>query len=261
MQIDWVTLAAQVVNFVVLIWLLRLFLFRPIADAMRRREQHIEDRLAQAAEEKERAEKEAEAWREKQAELEAKREEMLDAARGDAEELRSELEQKARDETARQSRAWRREVLNEREEFMRELQVRAVRHFYDLARSALGDLADADLEAQAAARFIAQLEGLDGARLKKITEAAQAAEGGVRIESSFALPPAAKAQVTKGLHELIGKDLPVSYGQSEDLLLGVRLVAGSQSVEWSLARRLQQLQSAVEDKLAQIRVTEEKEVA
>ena len=38
MQIDWLTVAAQIVNFLVLVWLLQRFLYRPITDAMARRD-------------------------------------------------------------------------------------------------------------------------------------------------------------------------------------------------------------------------------
>jgi len=55
LQIDWLTVAAQIVNFLVLIWLLQRFLYKPITNAMRRREERIEDRLAEAKEAREEA--------------------------------------------------------------------------------------------------------------------------------------------------------------------------------------------------------------
>ena len=48
MQIDWLTVAAQIINFLVLIWLLQRFLYRPITNAMARREARIEERLSDA---------------------------------------------------------------------------------------------------------------------------------------------------------------------------------------------------------------------
>ena len=48
MQIDWLTVAAQIVNFLVLVWLLQRFLYRPITEAMARREERIESRLSEA---------------------------------------------------------------------------------------------------------------------------------------------------------------------------------------------------------------------
>ena len=44
MQIDWITVAAQIVNFLILVWLLQHFLYGPITRAMQRREQRIAER-------------------------------------------------------------------------------------------------------------------------------------------------------------------------------------------------------------------------
>ena len=81
MQIDWLTVAAQIVNFLVLVWLLQRFLYKPITNAMRRREERIEERLSEAKSARTEAEEEAEALRRKKAELEDSKEEILDAAR------------------------------------------------------------------------------------------------------------------------------------------------------------------------------------
>ena len=49
MSIDWVTVAAQAVNFLVLVWLLKRFLYRPILDGIDARERDIEARVTAAA--------------------------------------------------------------------------------------------------------------------------------------------------------------------------------------------------------------------
>jgi F-type H+-transporting ATPase subunit b len=54
MQIDWLTVIAQIVNFLILVWLLKRFLYHPVITAMDRREQRIAERL-QLAEQREQA--------------------------------------------------------------------------------------------------------------------------------------------------------------------------------------------------------------
>jgi F-type H+-transporting ATPase subunit b len=48
MLIDWFTVGAQLLNFLVLAWLLKRFLYRPILDALDAREQRIAAELADA---------------------------------------------------------------------------------------------------------------------------------------------------------------------------------------------------------------------
>lgn len=48
MLIDWFTVIAQVVNFLILVWLLKRFLYQPILNAIDAREQRVATELADA---------------------------------------------------------------------------------------------------------------------------------------------------------------------------------------------------------------------
>ena len=48
MLIDWFTVGAQVLNFLVLVWLMKRFLYKPILDAIDAREKGIATELADA---------------------------------------------------------------------------------------------------------------------------------------------------------------------------------------------------------------------
>ena len=58
MLIDWFTVGAQVVNFLVLVWLLKRFLYKPVLQAIDAREKQVASQLAKAAEERAQAAKE-----------------------------------------------------------------------------------------------------------------------------------------------------------------------------------------------------------
>src|SRR5512133_960681 len=62
MLIDWFTVLAQVVNFLILVWLLKRFLYRPILDAIDAREKRIAKELADADAKKAEAQKERDAF-------------------------------------------------------------------------------------------------------------------------------------------------------------------------------------------------------
>jgi len=70
MNIDWLTVAAQVVNFLILVYLLKRFLYKPVIAAMDRREARIRDRLEKAREREQEAQSRAESYESAQAELE-----------------------------------------------------------------------------------------------------------------------------------------------------------------------------------------------
>jgi F-type H+-transporting ATPase subunit b len=58
MLIDWFTVGAQIVNFLILVWLLKHFLYKPILDAIDAREKKIAAELADADTKRTEAEKE-----------------------------------------------------------------------------------------------------------------------------------------------------------------------------------------------------------
>jgi F-type H+-transporting ATPase subunit b len=48
MLIDWFTVGAQAINFIILVWLLKRFLYKPILDAVDAREKRVATELADA---------------------------------------------------------------------------------------------------------------------------------------------------------------------------------------------------------------------
>ncbi|MBU0908993.1 MAG: F0F1 ATP synthase subunit B, partial [Proteobacteria bacterium] len=58
MGIDWFTFCAQIINFLILVWLLKKVLYQPVLNAMAEREAKIAARLNDAAEQAAQAEHE-----------------------------------------------------------------------------------------------------------------------------------------------------------------------------------------------------------
>ncbi|MFW5835129.1 MAG: F0F1 ATP synthase subunit B, partial [Pseudomonadota bacterium] len=161
MQIDWLTVSAQLVNFLVLVWLLQHFLYGPITRAMAAREARIEARLDEARRARSDAESEAECLRERQAELERDRERLLREAKEAAEAERREREQQAREAVDRLAKDWRRQLGEERQSFLRDLRDRAENLVYRIAARAIEDLGDEDMEGRIAHGFARRLHDLD----------------------------------------------------------------------------------------------------
>ncbi len=247
MQIDWLTVAAQIVNFLVLVWLLQRFLYRPITNAMARREVRIESRLAEAKDARAEVEAEAERLREKREETEASREEMLSEARQEAADLRKELEDDLRKAMEARRKTWEDHLEDERDDFAARLRQRAGHQVVDIVGRVLKDYAGSDLAGQVAGTFADRLADLDDGARDKLTTAAERADGPVRVESSLTLKPGARSKITRAIHEFIAPDLEVEYQEDDDLLLGVRLTIGEQTVEWSATRFLSRLETTLDE--------------
>ena len=261
MQIDWLTVAAQIVNFLVLVWLLQRFLYRPITNAMARREDRIEKRLSDAKTRRREAEDEAEDLRKQREELETSKQEMLDAARAEADALRQRLEREIRDEVAQERKAWTETLETERADFAREMQRKAGHKVLDTAGRLLAELGADGLDDQIAQGFIERLKDLDAETREKMTAAADGADGPALVESAASLDPAARRKITRAIHEQVETDIEVAYREAGELLLGLRLSIGEQTVEWSTARHLERLNRELDDLVDAARPTKREKAA
>jgi F-type H+-transporting ATPase subunit b len=247
MQIDWLTVAAQIANFLVLVWLLQRFLYRPITEAMARREERIEAGLSAAKSARAEVEAMAARLQEERAALEASREAILDQARQEAGELRSRLEADIRDEMDARRRTWQAHLEDERQAFTDRLKQRAGHQVIEIVGRVLSDYAGSDLAGQLASTFIERLAALDPDRRGKLGEAAGRTVDPARVESSLALKPEVRSRIIRAIHDCVTRDIEVEYRESADLLLGIRLTIGEQTVEWSASQFLRRLETTLDE--------------
>ena len=161
MLIDWFTVAAQAVNFLILVWLLKRFLYKPILAAVDEREKRIASQLQDAEMKKAEALKEQTDFLRKNEEFEqqraalflqatnavkTERDKLLEKVRQDSEELRSNLQKSVDDEL---------DNLNRKVESLAREEVFAI------ARKTLADLADVSLEERMTNIFIHRLNDMD----------------------------------------------------------------------------------------------------
>lgn len=234
MQIDPVTIAAQVVNFVLLVWLLRRFLYRPVTEAMRRREERIAGALREAREEKERAAEEHRKYREQQQALREREDDMLAAARQAVEEERVRLLEAIHTELEGKRRQWGERLEAQRDEFLDQLRRRSVAYAMTLARRVLRELGDAGLEEQIARKFLRRLGELDDRDRAKLERACRDAGHRVFVRSRFELGDGDRGLITRGIQEAILEGVEVEYAHGPEYPAGVEMAAGGQSLSWTI---------------------------
>jgi F-type H+-transporting ATPase subunit b len=241
-RIDWFTLVAQIINFLVLVWLLRRFLYTRIVQAMADREAKIAGRLDDAARIKAEAEQEAADYREKTRELKAQQDDLLHQAEQQAEQRRHELVAGAREEA--------RQIRNDEQEAMAaewrgltdELGMRLGQRSVDLARRSLADLATADLEAELVKVFLTRLAALPDDELQAMVQAARTHEATIEVRTAFPLQPDRMDALARALREYLGQGAEVSFEIRPELVLGIEVDVGTHQVAWNVAEHLEGLE-------------------
>lgn len=249
MQIDWVTIVAQIVNFLILVWLLHRVLYRPLTRAIEARGQEVSRRLAEAEEARRAAEAAEEAHQAAIRALEADREATMQVARDDAGRLRHELNQMVHTEIAEHREAWQRQLDDEKAAFLDRLRRRAGEAFVTLARRVLAEMADRELVDQIASVFARRLEGMDAAERERLQKAVGPDET-PEILSSFPLSERTRDLVGAAVSELLGDGQPaLRFRHEAGIDCGIVLVLGSRHVGWTIGEHLDALEQEVAELL------------
>src|SRR6056297_910980 len=168
MNIDWFTFGAQIVNFLILVILLRWLLYRRVIDAMDKREAKIADSLHDAEREKNIAHQKANEYEQKIAEVDRQRSKRLEEISEEAKTERERLISEARTEATQIRQRWLDEYVREREDLLLGLREQTARLGADVARHALHQLADVELEQQICRQFLTRLQDLNQERREEV---------------------------------------------------------------------------------------------
>jgi F-type H+-transporting ATPase subunit b len=241
MSIDWITVGAQIVNFMVLVWLLKRFLYRPILDGIDAREAAIAARMAEATEVCQTAEATEARYKAEIATLRADRAGMLDEARRAAETERDALLAEARDRLTREQAERDDQRATEARQFTAGLHRDGAAALLALTRKALADLADETLEQ----RIVAHAAGHVGDLADGLRDAAGDDRQAVALTRD-PLPEAMQAQLRDQLAAVL-PGYALRFDTNADMSPGVSLRLGGAQVAWTLDSYLDGLDAALDD--------------
>ncbi|WP_059410768.1 F0F1 ATP synthase subunit B family protein [Cupriavidus basilensis] len=244
MLIDWFTVGAQALNFVVLVWLLKRFLYQPVLDAIDARESRIAAQIADAEAKDAAARQQGDAFRRKNEAFDRERAALVAQATAEADALRRQLMDAAR-QAADDLGAKRQDALrNEAGQLTRSLGELARREVFAIARRALEDLASASLEERVAAVFVRRLRALDEPARRGLAAALGTAPARIAVRSAFDLPQAQRAAIRAALDECLGGGIAPAFETAPELVGGIELVGGGQKLAWNVDHYLDALEHA-----------------
>ena len=254
-MVDWQTILWQVLNFLVLVWLLKKLLYGRIIKAMDEREATIAGRLRDAERQRQDAEAEAARYRQQQAELDEQRGALMAEAKQQADATRAELIQEARREVDALETRWREAIERQRAAFLHDLRQRATRETFAIGRRVLADLADAELEARIVEVFLARLQALpdeDWQALADSVRSSDAEEPELVVRSVFELPDERRGQIEAIVRDHVGEGIALRFEQAFDPLCGIELRGEGRKVAWTVEHYLGGLEESFADALERL---------
>lgn len=222
MRLDWSTLALQLVNFGILVWLLQRFLYRPVLRVIDARRSALQGEQAQAASETEAAKRQLADLQAQRAGLAGERVAALARTEEEGRALLAERRAQAQRDAESLLEEARRTLAREREEAQQALQHAALRLAADIASRVLAEIPE-PLRAQGwLERIAGHLRALPPGELREL--AGELAGGGtLQVVTALPLAAAVQEEWRTRLRAAIAADAGIAFDAQPDLIAGAEL--------------------------------------
>ncbi len=238
MELDWTTVLLEILNFLVLVWLLKRFLYKPILSAIAQRKARIEQNMADA----QRVRAEAEALREQydnrlvawERERQTAHARLLDEIGAERGRLLAEVQASLQKEREKAAAVEQRRLT----ELARSVEVQALAQGTRFATQFLSRVAGPELEGRIIDLVVLDLPGLSGDDREALQAALSSPEVPVKVTSAYPIQTGRRDVLTRALTQLANRPVTCEFEEHAQLVAGLRLSAGA----WML-------RASVEDEL------------
>tara|TARA_R110002073_G_scaffold225099_2_gene385866 strand:- start:793 stop:1542 length:750 start_codon:yes stop_codon:yes gene_type:complete len=226
MQINLTTFILELINFIILVWLLHRFLYRPVQEIMRRRRAKIDEALQKSEDTKADAEQlrrqyedQIRKWQETEGAARAALNKELAVAReAGLADIRTtiEKERKRLDVTETKRRV----------DAERLMEKRASRQGVTFAAKFLTRLAGPEQDQKLVDVFIEDLDDWPPDKIAPLAKAAQENNHQIEVASAHPLTPSMRKALTEKLSSRLAQKCTVDFTVDETLMTGLRVMVG-----------------------------------
>jgi F-type H+-transporting ATPase subunit b len=238
MLIDWFTVIAQLLNFLLLVWLFQRFLYRPILKAIDAREKDIAAKLTDAEAKQTEALKEHEEFDNKNKAFDDQRNAIMAKATGDAKAEHDRLVEDAHKEAQGLRASEAAALKNDQVHLGVAIKRMAQDQVFSVARKTLTDLATVSLEERIGEVFTRRLRQMDGKGRDELGAALKSSPEASLVRSAFDLPAQQKDAIQNALNETFSSAIRLRYEVDANAIGGIELTANGQKLSWSISSYL-----------------------
>lgn len=227
MEMNWSTFVLEIINFLVLLWILKRFLYKPVLDVIARRRAGIEKTLTDAKTLHADAEKLQEQYESRLSDWEQEKQyaretlaQELEAERvRKIEELKTSLEQ----EKEKTRVAEKRHQLDATRKIEETALILGARFATHLVEEASGP----DTELRLVELLINELSQLSAERIKALQASYEKKPEEIVVHSAFPLPHDLAQHLAEAIATVTNPEIPLRFEQDSKLLAGVQIIIGS----------------------------------
>lgn len=245
MQINWFTVIAQVLNFLILVWLMKRYLYKPILSAIDEREKKIASQLEDAKTKKAEAKNELDEFNKKNQIFDQEKKEMMDKAIAETNEQRHRLFEEAKNDATALKAKLEKASKEMQEDLHNKIAQKTGHEVFAITRKALADLAGLSFEDQSVNIFIKRLKELKETEKKQFIEAFKSDTNPVLVRSAFKLPVEKQTKIKNAANEILGEKTQFEFKITPEIIGGVELSAKGYKLAWSISEYLNSFEKSI----------------
>ncbi|MGI8636369.1 MAG: hypothetical protein ACR2KZ_13300 [Segetibacter sp.] len=245
MKINWFTVIAQAINFLILVWLLKRFLYKPILNAIDEREKKIAAQIKDADDKKAAAIKEEADYKKRNDDFDAQKKALMDKAVADTNTQRDKLLEDAKNEASTLRSNLEKAIKEKQESDALASADKTQQQVFAITKKALKEMASSSLEEQSVNTFIKRLHALNDDEKQQFITAFKSNANTIFVRSAFDLPKQQQAAMTDAVNETLGTKTTLQFTIKPELISGIELTTNGYKLAWSFTEYLQSLQNSI----------------
>jgi F-type H+-transporting ATPase subunit b len=225
-ELNWPTFFLEIINFLVLVWILKRFLYKPVLEAISQRKAVIDRTLTEAKDKEAGAQALVQQYQNRLAEWENEKEKLRAAV---AEEISGQRTQMmAALEIALKQEREKARVLQERRlnELQHKSEEAGITRGVQFSARLLARAASPEVEARLVSLALEDLATLPAEQLQGLSSVSQNAGLQIKVISAFPLSGAQRAVIVERLKEFTKNNITVEFSEDSRLLAGLRMSIG-----------------------------------
>lgn len=235
MSINWFTIIAQIINFGILVFILKKLLYQKILDILAERKRQVFQQLKDAEEAKRTAEQMASEYAERLNKLEDENAHIVQAAKDEIAAERERILAETQQEAELNRSKWIATLNREKDEFVGNITGILVKKIGNLVRGICFQLNGEELATHSLEAFFQNFSRIEPEHLAQLNARLTENAGVLTFITSAPLEASLQANLIQKLHDLgVTAVQEISYEVEENLVLGVEIRVGSTVFSWSV---------------------------
>jgi F-type H+-transporting ATPase subunit b len=237
-EVNWSTFVLEIINFLILVWIIKHFFYAPVMKIIEKRRNEIRDGLAQVEAKQKEVESVEQKYKSRLAEWENEKNEAREALHKELQSERERLERKLEESIEGERKKTQVLAHRQQDEMRRKIEQQSLYLASTFASKLLTSVSGPELEEKLLSLLLQQLESLPDEQRDKVSNLKNNEPVSVNIESAYPVPEKSSKALQNALSKLVDTELKCVFTQNEDLLAGFRICLGPVELDANLQDEL-----------------------